>query len=212
MNGKRKNEELSKDERKRIENFNKEKDALLKEGYKEHDLTININTALIVGTLIAIIPIVILVLIYFLFGNSFTAKISEPQKILLFFINMLVGTVVHESVHGITFATFSKNHFKDIRFGIIWKALTPYCSCNKPLKKHQYLLSMLMPFIVLGVITSIVAITINSFILLISGAFQIFCAGGDLLIAVNIIKNPSNKKETLYFDHPTECGVVFFDK
>ena len=69
-----------------------------------------------------------------------------------------------------------------------------------------------MPCIILGIIPSIISIFFSIDFLLIFSSLQIGFAGGDLLINVLIIKNKSKKNEQLYFDHPTEVGVVLFDK
>ena len=36
--------------------------------------------------------------------------------------------------------------------------------------------------------------------------------GGDFLIILKILLYRSGKKETVYYDHPYECGVVVFEK
>ena len=47
---------------------------------------------------------------------------------------ILIGVVLHELLHGITWAMFNDKGFKSIKFGIIWKMLTPYCHSEEPLK------------------------------------------------------------------------------
>ena len=41
---------------------------------------------------------------------------------------------------------------------------------------------------------------------------NLFATSGDLLVVLLILKNKSNKKDVLYLDHPTDVGVVMFDK
>ena len=43
------------------------------------------------------------------------------------FILMFVGIVVHELIHGLTWACYAKSGWKSISFGVMWKLLTPYC-------------------------------------------------------------------------------------
>jgi hypothetical protein len=63
-------------------------------------------------------------------------------------IALTIGIILHE-LHGITWAKYTKDGFKSIRFGVLWKFLTPYCHCKEPLVKH-YIIGGIMPAIVLG--------------------------------------------------------------
>ena len=49
------------------------------------------------------------------------------------FILVIVGIVVHELIHGITWACYAKSGWKSISFGVMWKLLTPYCHCDEPM-------------------------------------------------------------------------------
>jgi len=60
-------------------------------------------------------------------------------------IVIIIGVVLHELIHGIVFASFAKQGFKSIKFGIIWKMLTPYAHCKEPLRVRPYMLGVVMP-------------------------------------------------------------------
>ena len=49
------------------------------------------------------------------------------------FILVIVGIVVHELIHGLTWACYAKSGWKSISFGVMWKLLTPYCHCDEPM-------------------------------------------------------------------------------
>ena len=102
---------------------------------------------------------------------------------LLFLLVFFALIVLHELIHGITWSLFTENRMKDIEFGVMWKYLTPYCTCRKSLKRGQYITGTLMPTIVLGFIPAIASI--------ISGR---------------------QSRDTLFHDHPYEAGLVVFDK
>ena len=38
---------------------------------------------------------------------------------------IIIGIILHELIHGVTWAIFAKNGFKSIKFGILLKMLTP---------------------------------------------------------------------------------------
>ena len=59
----------------------------------------------------------------------------------------------------------------NMKFGVIWKMLTPYCHCKEPLKVGQYILGGVMPAVILGIIPCIIAIIIGHFGLLLFGIF-----------------------------------------
>ena len=92
----------------------------------------------------------------------------------------IVGIVVHELIHGLTWACYAKSGWKSISFGVWWKMLTPYCHCNEPMRIPCYMISAMMPCIVLGVIPAIVALFIGSLPMLAWGIFFIAAAAGDI--------------------------------
>lgn len=121
---------------------------------------------------------------------------------------LLGGIIMHELIHGFTWALFSKNGMKEIKFGIIWKYLTPYCHCKSPLTAWQYRLGTIMPAVVLGFIPSIIANITGNTGLLFFGLFFSFAAGGDFLIIWLLRKE---NKETLVQDHPQKIGCVVYN-
>ena len=78
------------------------------------------------------------------------------------FILVIVGIVVHELIHGLTWACYAKSGWKSISFGVMWKLLTPYCHCDEPMHIPGYMMGAMMPCIVLGVIPAIAALFCSS--------------------------------------------------
>lgn len=207
----RKEEDLTKVEKKRLEIFKKNCKELEEKGYKRHDLLASIKHANTTGLLVPLPVVVIYAILYFLLGNSFIFD-DISDNLFLFFLLSFFSIIIHESLHGITHAIFAKNHFKDISFGVVWSQLTPYCTCNAYEKRYQYLLSTLMPFFVLGLIFSIITLFLNSTLFFFIAIVNILATSGDLIVVSLILKNKSKKKDVLYYDHPTDIGVIMFDK
>lgn len=191
------------------------------EEYKKEKLTINLIWANVFGLLI-VIPIFLLFgLPYFLIWNSqFQADnlrllISniKPDFIVgqtvIIFVLLFAGIVLHELIHGITWSRFTEKGFKSIRFGVLWKMLTPYCHCKEPLKVKQYILGAIMPSIIVGIIPCVIAILIGNFGLLIFGVFFTMAAAGDFLI-INLLRKEN--KDDLVLDHPSEAGCYIYRK
>lgn len=172
--------------------------------------------------LLFIIPIFILFgLPYFLIWNDqFTIqyiKENLPKATnewiyiqgFLFIAVLFLGIVLHELIHGITWAYFASKGFKSIKFGVLWKMVTPYCHCIEPLIVKHYILGAVMPAIILGIIPSIIAIAIGSHGLIIFGTFFTLAAGGDFLM-INILRK--EKIDSLVQDHPSEIGCYIYRK
>ena len=206
-----KDRKLTKKEQERLIHFNKYADELINQGYKKIDLTMSVlkaNLGSIYGILLSI-PFIIIFIITS--KNKMVSYDNFSKHLLIFYVVFIILVVVHELIHGITWSIFAKKHFKSIDFGIIWKMLTPYCTCNEALKKNQYLLGCLMPCIVLGIIPCVISFFNHNIWFLYMGVIMIITAGGDLMIAKSIITNSFNDN-ALFIDHPSDPGLVVFEK
>ena len=135
----------------------------------------------------------------------------EPIVFLILSISFFFSLVIHEAIHGFFWGLFAKNHWKSIDFGVIWQSLNPYCTCCEPLNKIEYIIGSMRPGIILGIIPSIISIINGNILLLSFGVMEILSAGGDLLVIIVILKHKSNTS-TIFLDHPTEIGLVCFEK
>jgi len=204
---------LTDKEQKRLDNANKLIEEYKKDGYEKKDLTVSTEKANVLAIVTSAPLIIPLIAIYFLiYGKGGIPDREIGDAGIWIALALVVSIVVHELIHGITFSIFAKNHWKNIEFGVVWSTLTPYRTCSSPVRKGGYLLSLLMPCITLGIIPSVIAIVIKDLGLLVYGLFMILAAGGDLLICYLILKNKNTKKDNIYLDHPTECGVLKFEK
>ena len=204
-------EHMTKDEAKRQEIFDGITEEFTANGYELKDLTTTALKANVIGPLIGAVLSVPFIAAFFLLGHNLKSATEFEFFWIVLSGLLIVSIVVHEIIHGITMGIFAKNHFKSIAFGIIVQYLTPYCSCKEPLRKHQYILGLLMPCIVLGIIPMILALAFGSFLLLVYGAFMTITAGGDLLIMSMILKS-SYKGDVYFVDHPTKIGLAVFVK
>ncbi|WP_044208726.1 DUF3267 domain-containing protein [Flammeovirga sp. OC4] len=188
------------------------------ENYKKEKLTINLSWANIFGILI-LIPIGLVFGVPFFmiwkpqidvgeFLSNMGPEGSELGMVAVLF-TLILGIVVHELIHGITWAIFAKKGFKSIKFGVLWKVLTPYCHCKEPLYVRQYIIGAITPALFLGILPSLVAIMIGDFGLLLFGMFFTMAAGGDFLV-INLIRKENSSD--LVQDHPSEAGCYIYRK
>jgi len=193
----------------------------LSKDYKKEKLTIDLVKANVIA-IVSIIPIALILGFpyYLLWPEQFTFNGFREYLIglspgivgggaLLVFVAMIGGIVAHELIHGISWAMYAENGFKSIKFGILWKMLTPYCHCREPLKVKHYIMGAIMPGILIGIVPSIIAITSGNPALLIFGIFFTMAASGDLMI-INLLKNENGND--LVLDHPSEAGCFMFRK
>lgn len=180
------------------------------ERYKRERMTVNLHWANIFAILLLIPIILIFGLPYYLIWGIQYETYSLQNSIGNFWIILLAiffGIIVHELIHGVVWAKFAKNGFKSIKFGVLWKMITPYCHCKEPLKLKEYLLGAIMPAIILGFIPAILAIIIGNEPLLAFGMLFTLAAGGDFLIIYTLW---NEKKDTLVEDHPSEAGCYVY--
>lgn len=120
---------------------------------------------------------------------------------------MLLGVVIHELIHGITFSFFTKTGFKAIKFGVLWKMLTPYCHCTEPLFVKHYRIGGIMPAVVLGFLPFIYSLLFGNIFCLIFAIFFTMAAIGDFYI-IYLLRNEN--KNSMVLDHPSEVGCFIY--
>lgn len=206
---KQKERKLSKAELKRKAEFEQLTERLIAKGYKPNHITMSVFAANVFAILAALPLIILLVVSYFMIVGEISFRSRDFGIAYLLF---LVLIFVHEALHGITWGMFAENGWKSISFGFIAEYLTPYCTCNQPLKKYQILTGSLMPTIILGVGLGIVSICTASPILLLVSALNICGGGADVTMSLKLLLYKSSSKDVLFMDHPYEVGTVVFEK
>lgn len=173
--------------------------------YREY--TLSAVKANIYGTL-GMIPSIFVVYLYlYLYGIQavVTGLGNLESDLALLVVLLIVGTVMHEGLHGLTWSWFGHISMKKIRFGMHWKLLTPYAHCKVPLEANAYRWGVVMPGLVVGLIPAIIGIVAKSPIFLWFGTLFIMGAGGDFITLWLLRKVPG---DYLIEDHPTKVGCI----
>lgn len=205
------NRTLTEKELKRKACFEKRTAEMQQKGYNMKNQTINIRQANFLG------PLSMLSFMAFTFWvynhvNGFKLEGISLGSVVVIVLLILCLTILHEFIHGITWAIFPKEHFRTIDFGVMWNSFSPYCTCSEPLRRWQYLLGTAMPTVVLGGGAAAIAVMTNQFMLFFLAEFMLLAGGGDFLIILKILFYRTDKKESMYCDHPYECGFVVYEK
>jgi hypothetical protein len=206
-----KERELTKKELARKEKFEALCAQMEQSGYSVKTLTVGIVQANILAVVIMLPFMALFAWLYYAANRGGVVSFS-PWHALLFICVLLVLTVLHELLHGLTWGLFAKSHFKSIDFGIIWSMLTPYCTCSEPMKKWQYLLGCAMPTLILGFALGAISAAVGSIFLFCVSELMIIGGGGDFLIILKVLLYRTKTEDAVYLDHPYECGLVVFEK
>ena len=86
--------------------------------------------------------------------------------------------------------------------------MMPSCACKVALKKQQYLIGVLTPFVILGLGSVLFVLIYPGTVSLLTMIVNFIAAGADLVIAFNVLK----EHDSLIVDHPTEAGYIIFCK
>lgn len=134
--------------------------------------------------------------------GNFSAFLSGSLGLILIFI---VLAVTHELLHALAFIVFGKGSWKDIKFGFMWKSLTPYCHCSRAVSPGVYRITLVFPTIILGVIPMLIGFGFEIGYLALMGTIMLIGGIGDLIILYIIRNIPSN---AMVLDHPSKIGCL----
>ena len=176
-----------------------------KEGYRIDKYTISFLWANLFALILMVISAVLFIVPYLLLWGNISFTINW-----IWYVFLLIGLILHEFIHAITFAILIKDFkFKHIHLGFKWKYLTPYCHCNTPLKKQDYIIGGLMPLILFGIIPSLLGICFHQFEWVIWGIVFSAIAAGDIWV---VWETRYLSKDTYILDNPNEIGFFVYEK
>lgn len=165
------------------------------------DLSVSMERANIVVLFISL-PVAVLQFVLFSVMHA-AEKMELTWNFLLFIAVVILGIVVHELIHGLTWAFFGRKPFSAITFGFQWKTFTPYAHLKEPVEVNAYRIGAFMPGFILGMLAYILSLMLGDGNLFWFSLVHTSAAGGDWLI-LWLIRNL--KRGTLVEDHPTRAG------
>lgn len=118
---------------------------------------------------------------------------------------MAVGIVVHEAIHGLTWAALGRLPRSAIRFGVQWKTATPYAHATVPLPAWAYRWGTAMPLLLLGLVPALAGIGFGDARIAGFGMLFTLVAGGDLAVLWLMRGLP---RHAWVQDHPERAGCL----
>lgn len=118
---------------------------------------------------------------------------------------LLLLIVVHEGVHALAWKLASGLPWSAFRFGVLWKALAPYCHATEPMRLRPYQIGAAAPLVVTGIIPLLFGYLAGSAFWVVFAAIALSAAVGDIFVLWLIRDLPTN---ALLRDHPEHAGCV----
>ena len=136
----------------------------------------------------------------------------SPWQVLVCCVAYLALIPTHEAIHGLMWAACNPLHFRAIEFGFTRESFTPYCTCVEPLKRTSYIAGSLAPLVALGLIPAIAGIALGAGVVFALALLMILGASGDILVASELLRHRRTGGKLICVDHPSECGLVVFER
>src|SRR5512134_3970049 len=172
----------------------------------KRDLSISMARANIVVMFLSI-PVIILQFAIFLWLHG-TEGLKPAWSTALLIIAVLLGIVIHELIHGISWVIFGHKPFSSIKFGFQWQTFTPYAHLKEPVEVNAYRLGAFLPGFILGILTYILSLVFGNGDLFWFSLVHTSAAGGDWLV-LWLIRHVNAGMQVE--DHPTNAGCYVLE-
>lgn len=126
------------------------------------------------------------------------------SEMVLAFLMLFLWMVLHEIIHG-TFYQINGAKSENIKYGVALEKGIFYCKCGEFISKKNILMSVIAPFVLIGVVTYIIGIALNSWLLLFLSIVNISGAAGDITMFLFFIKQDKDLRFKELGDSTTFC-------
>ena len=172
----------------------------------KRDLSISMARANIIVMFISI-PVILLQFAIFT-GLHGLEGLKPTWSTAFLIVAVLLGIVIHELIHGISWVLFGRKPFSSVKFGFQWQTLTPYAHLKEPVEVNAYRLGAFLPGFILGILTYILSLLLGNGDLFWFSLVHTSAAGGDWLI-LWLIRHV--KAGMQVDDHPTNAGCYVLE-
>lgn len=176
----------------------------------KQDLSMPLERVMVIAIGLMIVLIFMLFFIFYLIHSlrGFVDKEAIFILSMAFLPVFIIGVMLHELIHGLSFVIFGKVPFKKVKFGFDNQSMSPYAHCEVPLKALVYKVSVLMPALIMGIVPSIISFVSGNIYFLAFGAIFTAAASGDFIVFWLIRKVENN---ALVEDHPENAGCYILE-
>lgn len=202
-------ERATRERKERIERADKITSDLLAKGYVRKNATVGMVAANI-WALVIMAPLMLLLWFGFehFYPDTILGMFNFKTFVVIYLLDF-VFIVIHELIHGLCMYIFNGHDKSTIDYGI--HQMTPYCSCQIPLQRWQYYITLLSPTVILCGILGGIAFATGNLVAIGLALIMALGGGGDVLITVLLLLKTQGK-DIVVLDHPCECGCYYFQK
>ena len=131
----------------------------------------------------------VLLIIVLLFGGlliyngiiDISSIFNNNSNFFIEIIFLFIYLGIHELIHGISYIICGAKR-ENIKYGIAFDKGILFCKCGQEIDKKNILISVMAPFVILGLITGIISIIFDLPYLFALSAFNIAGCSGDLMM------------------------------
>jgi len=138
-----------------------------------------------------IILTVLFIAINSLIHQRFSLSITF-WSFIIFCIGYVLLIILHELFHLIGFVLFGRVKIKELDYGLNLKLGVAYATTTKPLKNHVMRKALLLPFWTTGALPAVIGFAMDSYLIVMLGAFLIAGAIGDFYMYKELKKYPND--------------------
>ena len=156
------------------------------------------------GVILQVISIIILIVMIILTAYLSDGIFMTNKDLELIFLLIIPYLILHELLHSLAYVINGAD-FKNITYGAHIEKGILCCLCKQNVSKRNILISLLFPFIIIGVITYIIGILINSTVLIWLSILNISGCSADLIMFFELLK--LKDFEYSEYDNPVAFGL-----
>ena len=153
----------------------------------------------------SILLFVLICSLTFFINNDLMGDAFILDNVFIFILLFLLYTIGHELLHCLSYVINGAS-FQNITFGCALEKGVLYCLCKQNITKSNILISLICPFLVLGVFTYVVSFIFYSKTLLLLSIFNMAGCVGDLIMFA-FIRKLDNNIEYSEFDDEISFGI-----
>lgn len=131
------------------------------------------------------------------------AKQNLPSASLWLLLFLFILVVVHEVLHAFAIVCWGKLSWRAMKFGVMWKALMPYCHCTILINLKVCRVQVLFPLYVTGLLTFLFLLAFPSLESGLACGVALSVCVGDVWLFIRLRKFPD---AFFYKDDPKEIG------
>lgn len=154
---------------------------------KYYIFRLNMN---ILNILVIIVAIVLFIITDRKLNISFINLINN-YDLFTIILSYLIWLILHEFIHGIGYF-INGGKWNKIIFGASIEKGVLYCLCKQNISKKNILISSILPFTIIGVVTYIIGVIFKQELLTYLSLFNIAGSAGDIITFLYIIKLKNN--------------------